>query len=162
MEGVSFDKRGVLVCSGKPGFCNGDGPDDPINIQSTAAPGEPKRVAVASPDGKIAGFAEAIPFSIEASDKNCKPSVVRASPLAERVVARATGFSSLETLTVTTKSNDEGRTTENQAGRDGNWSGMLIVQLKGQSAGKTMLTVSGKSCTVSVTFPWGVGSNHPL
>ena len=31
---VSFDKHGVLVCSGKPGFCSGDGPDD----QSTLRP----------------------------------------------------------------------------------------------------------------------------
>lgn len=62
MQGVSFDKRGILVCSGNPGFCAGAGPDDPVNIQAKASPGERKRFAVISPDGKIAGFAEAIPF----------------------------------------------------------------------------------------------------
>jgi len=62
MEGVSFDSRGVLVCSGQPHFCKGNGPDDPINIQTTAAPGEAKRFAVVSPDGKIAGYAEAVPI----------------------------------------------------------------------------------------------------
>ena len=64
MQGVSFDKRGVVVCSGRPGFCKGAGPDDPVNIQATAQPGESKRVAVVSPDGKIAGFAEAVPFPV--------------------------------------------------------------------------------------------------
>jgi hypothetical protein len=70
MQGVSFDKRGVLVCSGKPGYCSGSGPDDPINIRTTAVPGEMKRMAVISSDGKIAGFADAIPFPIKPSDKN--------------------------------------------------------------------------------------------
>lgn len=65
MEGVSFDKRGLLVCSGRAGFCKGDGPDDPVNIRATALPGESKRVAVVSPDGKIAGFAEAVPFPVQ-------------------------------------------------------------------------------------------------
>ena len=32
IQHVSFDKRGVLVCSGKPGGCTGQGLDDPINI----------------------------------------------------------------------------------------------------------------------------------
>ena len=65
MDGVSFDKRGVMVCSGRAGFCKGDVPDDPVNIRVTAQPGESKRVAVVSPDGKIAGFAEAIPFPVQ-------------------------------------------------------------------------------------------------
>jgi len=65
MQGVSFDNRGILVCSGQPGFCKGDLPDDPVNMQATAKPGESKRVAVISPDGKVAGFAEALPFPIQ-------------------------------------------------------------------------------------------------
>jgi hypothetical protein len=65
MQGVSFNENGVMVCSGRTGFCKGDGPDDPINIRATAQPGESKRVAVASPDGKIAGFAEAMPFPVQ-------------------------------------------------------------------------------------------------
>jgi hypothetical protein len=70
MDGVSFDKRGVLVCSGKPGFCSGSGADDPINIKAKASVGERKRFAVVAPDGKIAGFAEAIPFPAKSAEKN--------------------------------------------------------------------------------------------
>jgi hypothetical protein len=65
MQGVSFDERIVMVCSGRPGFCKGDGPDDPVNIRTTAQPGESKRVAVVSPDGKVEGFAEALPFPVQ-------------------------------------------------------------------------------------------------
>src|SRR5271166_1353102 len=79
MEGVSFDKRGVLVCSGKPGYCSGSGADDPVNIRATAVLGEMKRLAVVSDDGKIAAFADAVPFPIENSDKTCKLSVTRLS-----------------------------------------------------------------------------------
>ncbi len=72
IAGVSFDKRGLLVCSGKPGLCAGQGVDDPINIKTTAVLGEPRRFAVVSTDARVAGFAEAVPFPIEASDKSCK------------------------------------------------------------------------------------------
>jgi hypothetical protein len=65
MQGVSFDGRGILVCSGRAGFCKGDVPDDAVNIKATAQPGEAKRVAVVSPDGKIVGFAEAVPFPVQ-------------------------------------------------------------------------------------------------
>ena len=65
MQGVSFDERGVLICSGRSGFCKGDVPNDPVNIRATARPGEAKRVAVVSPDGKIAGYAEAVPFPVQ-------------------------------------------------------------------------------------------------
>jgi len=162
MQGVSFDKRGVLVCSGRQGFCKGDGPDDPINIKTTAVLGEPKRMAVVSPDGKIASFAEAIPFPIEASDKNCKLSVVRMDALAETVVARGSGFTPNESLTVTTQSNDEGATTKNNAGPEGDWTSVIIGAPKGQSKGKTSISVTGQSCKVAVSFAWGVGSNHPM
>ena len=157
-----FDKRGVLVCSGRPGFCQGDGPDDPINIKTTAALGEPKRIAVVSVDGTVAAFAEAVPFPIEASDENCKLSVVRIDTLAETVVARATGFVADESLTVTTQSNDEGATTRNAAGPQGNWTSVIVGAPKGQTKGKTSIIVTGQHCKVAVSFDWGAGSNHPL
>src|SRR5271165_4666298 len=103
MKGVSFDKRGVLVCSGKPGYCSGAGPDDPINIKATAVLGEMKRMAVVSDDGKIAAFVDAAPFPIESSDKNCKLSVTRLSVSADSVVARASGLQINAPLTVTTR-----------------------------------------------------------
>jgi hypothetical protein len=162
MDGVSFDKRGVLVCSGNPGFCQGDGPDDPINLKTTAILGEPKRFGVASGDGSLAAFVDAVPFPIEATDKGCTLSVVRMSPLAEFVVARATGFSPGEKLAVVTHSGPEGATLNEAADGSGNWTTAIGTQVKGQSRGKASLSLTGKSCTVSVSFDWGTGSNHPL
>jgi len=69
MQGVSLDERGVMVCSGRPGFCKGDGPDDPVNIRTTAQPGESKRIAVVSPDVRLQALLRLcrFPFNTELS-----------------------------------------------------------------------------------------------
>lgn len=158
IEGVSFDKRGVLVCSGKPGSCAGKGTDDPINIKATAALGEPKRFAVVSRDGRVAAFTEAVPFPIEASDKNCKLSVVRAAPLAEDVAVRASGFTPYEMLTVTGNLGPDNTVHSPTAAPDGTWQAIVGTKAFGQDSGVAKISVSGKSCSVAVSFPWGEGS----
>jgi len=160
IAGVSFDKCGVLVCSGKPGSCLGQGADDPINIKTTAVLGEPKRFGVLSTDGRVAGFAEAVPFPIEASNKNCKLSVVRQSALAEVVAVRASGFTPYEMLTVKTNLSPDESTHSPTASPDGTWQAMIGTRPPGQNSGVAKIQVAGQSCSVSVSFPWGEGSNQ--
>jgi hypothetical protein len=160
IAGVSFDKRGVLVCSGKPGACVGQGADDPINIKATAVLGEPKRFGVISTDGRVAGFAEAVPFPLTASDKSCKVSVVRQTALAEVVAVRASGFTPYEMLTVKTNSNPDDSTHSPTALPDGTWQAMIGTKVPGQSSGVANIQVSGQGCSVSVSFPWGEGSTR--
>jgi hypothetical protein len=163
MEGVSFDKRGVLVCAGGAGFCKGDGPDDPINIKAQAAAGEAKRMAVVSPDGKIAGFAEAIPFPIEASDKSCKLAVVRMGASAEAVTVRLAGFAPNERFTLTKLTNTEEAAIDQSADKQGSWTGVVELPSKGQGkASITIAPVIGQHCKVAVSFDWGTGSNRPM
>ena len=161
MKGVSFDKRGVLVCSGKPGYCSGAGPDDPINIKSTAVLGEMKRMAVVSDDGKIAAFVDAVPFPIENSDKTCKLSVTRLSVLADRVLARASGLEANAPLTVTTRYGDQGASSKASAGPNGTWQEVVTAPGAKQPSGKAGISVSDGVCTVTVTFDYGPGSNKP-
>jgi hypothetical protein len=161
MKGVSFDKRGVLVCSGKPGHCSGDGPDDPINIKTTAVLGEMKRMAVASNDGTIVAFADAVPFPIENSDKGCKLSIVRFSALADTVVAHASGLKTGAPLTVTTRYGNEDATEKANSGTDGTWREVVLAQGTKQPSGKAFISVSDGLCTVAVTFDYGPGSNKP-
>ncbi len=158
IEGVSFDKRGVLVCSGKPGFCTGKGTDDPINIKANAVRGEPKRFAVVSRDGRVAGFAEAVPFPIEATDKNCKLSVVRQEPQAEVVAVRASGFTPYEMLSVTGNLGADSAVHSPTAAPDGTWQAIVGTKVFGQDSGVATIKVAGKGCTVSVSFKWGPGS----
>jgi len=162
MQGVSFDKRGVLVCSGRPGFCKGNGPDDPINMKAQAAQGEAKRLAVVSSDGKIAGFAEAIPFPIEASDRSCRLSVVRMGGSSDAVTVRLAGFTANEQITLRTLTDREESAVDKSADQQGNWTGVVKLPSKGQSKASISVTpVTGQNCKVAVSFDWGPGSNHP-
>ena len=160
VEGVSFDKRGVLVCSGKPGSCVGKGTDAPINIKTTAALGEPKRFAVASRDGRVAGFVEAMPFPIKASDKNCQLSVVREAPQAEEVAVRASGFTPYEMLTVTGTLGPDNTMHGPTAASDGTWQAIIGTKAFGQDSGVATIKVAGKGCAVAVNFQWGEGSEQ--
>lgn len=161
IAGASFDKRGVLVCSGKPGSCPGKGFDDPINVKTTAMLGEIKRFAVISPDGRTAAFAEAVPFPIEAQDKDCKLSVIRADPFADMVAVRANGFTPYEMLNVKMKIGSQDSSHSPTASSDGSWQAMIGTKSTGQESGAATINVSDKSCSVSVSFDWGKGSNKP-
>jgi hypothetical protein len=156
--GVSFDKRGVLVCSGKPGFCTGKGTDDPINIKANAMLGEAKRFGVVSRDGRVAGFAEAVPFPIEASDKNCKLSVVRGDPQATVVEVRVSGFTPYEMLSVTGNLGADSAVHSPTAAPDGTWQAIVGTKIFGQDSGVATIKVAGQSCSVSVSFKWGSDS----
>ena len=158
IAGVSFDKRGVLVCSGKPGSCAATTPDDPINIKTTAVLGEPKRFAVVSDDGKVAGFAEAVPFPIEATNKGCKISVVRQSPLAELVLVRATGFVPYEMLNVSGHVGGLDSIHSPTVSPDGTWQALIGTKTPGQDSGTATIKVTGQQCSVSVSFSWGEGT----
>jgi len=161
VKGVSFDKSGVLVCSGNPGYCAGAGADDPVNLKTTASLGEEKRMAVVSEDGKIAGFADAIPFPIAATDNRCKLSVVRMSPLADVVLASASGLKPNQALIISKRYGYESASEKETAGSDGAWESLISTQAAMQPKGKASISVSDGSCTVSVTFDYGPGSNKP-
>jgi hypothetical protein len=156
MDGVSFDKRGLVICSGKPGFCSGQVADDAVNVRATARAGEPKRFAVVSADGKIAGFAEAVPFPITASDKGCKVSIVRTDLLAEVVLVRVSGFAANEALTITGQSADATHVT---AAADGSWQAVVTTKVQGQKSGVATVKTSGKGCSPNVSFAWGEESS---
>jgi hypothetical protein len=158
IDGVSFDKRGVLVCTGKPGYCPATSPDDPINIKTTAVLGEPKRFAVVSNDGRVAGFAEAVPFPIEATSGKCKISVIRQSPLAELVLVRASGFVPYEMLTVSGHVGGLDSIHSPTVSPDGVWQAMIGTKAPGQDSGTATIKVAGQACSVSISFQWGDGT----
>lgn len=158
LDGVSFDKRGVVICASGAGFCPGSGKDDPVNIKVAATLGQPLRFGVVSADGKTQAFTEAVPFPIEASDKACKVSVVRQSVLADVVEVRASGFTPYEMMTVSLPSN--GFTQSPTASGQGSWQGTVHADVRGEAAGTATLNVSGHGCAVQVSFKWGQGSDR--
>jgi len=160
MSGVSFDKRGLLVCSGKPGSCKGEGPDAPINIKATATLGEPKRLGVVSADGKVAAFIEAVPFPVQSQDKNCRLSIVRLTTLADSLEVRGNGFTPHETLTVKESFSGHDLVKNPTVAADGTWHDAVAVKEPGWDSGTATFNAAGKACSVTVSFHWGAGSNQ--
>ncbi|HVT96154.1 MAG TPA: hypothetical protein VHE33_01525, partial [Acidobacteriaceae bacterium] len=110
MGGISFDAKGVAVCSDSPGADSLAAaaanlsaapapnatapaktqsapapppscvttmkPEEPVEIETTAAPGEAIRVALVTADRKRAAETSAIPFPIVNEDKSCKLQVI--------------------------------------------------------------------------------------
>lgn len=158
VNGVTFDSKGVLICNPKLPYCQTDRPDAPIQVKTTAVLGEPKRFAVVSDNGHVAGFAEVVPFPIEATDKKCKLEVIRQTALAEKVLLRATGFVPYEMLNVSANLGGEDTTHSPTTSADGSWEAIVGTQVPGKQAGKASVKVSGQQCSVALTFNWGEGS----
>lgn len=158
IEGVTFDAKGMLICEPKSTSCKPESPDAPIKIRTTAVLGEPKRFAVVSDDGRVAGFAEAVPFPIEATDKNCKLSVVRQSPHAETVLVSATGFVPFEMLKISAHVAGEDTVHSPTVTAQGTWQALIGTKAPGQDSGTATFKVVGQECTVSLSFDWGEGT----
>ncbi len=158
IDGVTFNAKGLLVCNPTSASCKGEAPDAPIKIKTTAVLGEPKRFAVVSDDGRVAGFTEVVPFPIEATSKNCKVSVVRETPLAEKVMVSATGFVPYEMLNVSANLGGEDTVHSPTTSADGSWQAVVGTKAPGKESGTSSIKVSGQQCSVSLTFNWGEGS----
>jgi hypothetical protein len=52
LKGVTLDESGLAICAGASGTCgSADKPNDPIDLNLTAIPGEPVRLGLVSADG---------------------------------------------------------------------------------------------------------------
>jgi hypothetical protein len=71
LEGISVGKDGILMCAGRTAEQCGDPKktDDPVDFVVTPLKGEPSRLALISPDVKIALAIVSDP--VQASDKGC-------------------------------------------------------------------------------------------
>lgn len=158
IDGVTFDSKGMVICDPKAPVCKTETPGVPLKIKTTAVLGEPKRFAVVSDDGRVAAFAEAVPFPIEASDKGCKISVVRQTPLAEKVLVTATGLVPYEMLNVSAHVAGDDTVHSPTASADGTWQAMIGTKAAGEDSGVAKIKVTGQQCSVALSFNWGESS----
>ena len=131
----------MVICDPKSPACKTETPGVPIKIKTTAVLGEPKRFAVVSDDGRVAGFAEAVPFPIEAADKSCKIAVIRQTPLAEKVLVSATGFVPYEMLNVSTHLGGDDSVHSPTASAEGAWQAMMGTKTAGEESGVAKIKV---------------------
>lgn len=204
MDGLVLNAQGRLICApasalpspaapsgntaaAQPGAANTPAvpgclasmqPSQPVEIQSTAAPGEAIRVAVIGTDHSNGAAAEAIPFPIVSHDQGCSLEAIIGLRNADLDLIRASGFPPNSTLkldvttgaeshTLDTKTNDQGLSVMAfLPGVHGQTSGDTTVRFAGMVhpptlAGSAAPTTPDPTCAPSVTLHWGQGTYKP-
>jgi hypothetical protein len=216
MSGLSFDAKGVAVCSeaapGQPATPAPDAPaqapapasglsaapapnagnappesslppscgitmkpQQPIEIQTTAAPAEAIRVAIMAGDRKHGAAAYAVPFPIESTDKGCKLDVILSMKDAAMVLIEGTGFPPNTPLKLSATTGTDTRDLHPRTNAEGRIVVPLLTGAKGQTTGETTVKFAGLNrqptldtakeaaqpdvdCAPAVSFHWGEGT----
>lgn len=149
--------------------------NQPVEIQTTLAAGEPVRVALVGDTEKNGAAASLVPFPIENADQGCKLQVVLGVKDAAMVLVEGTGFPPNAALKVDSTTSGSTRTLHPKTTPDGRMVFAVLPEAKGQDAGQTTVTFAGvthypsletnknppppdPTCKPAVTFAWGKGA----
>jgi hypothetical protein len=156
MEGVTLSAKGEAVCAGREGTCQGDAPNDPVDLVVYAGKGEPKRFGLVSDDeAHLKGFVAVVPFPNARSDKGCNLESIIGSPNGELTFIQGSGFEPNEDLTIDSESYGEKHHDKSNASADGSYFLALLPYVTGKKSGKTTIEVKSKNCNPKLTFEWG-------
>ncbi len=150
--------KGMVICDRQGSGVQGRDSRRADQDQDHGRAGRTQTLRRGSDDGRVAGFAEAVPFPIEAVDKSCKVSVVRQTPLAEKVLVSATGFVPYEMLNVSTQLGGSDTVHSPDGLAEGVWQAMVGTKAPGEDSGVAKIKVTGQQCSVSLSFSWGESS----
>jgi hypothetical protein len=161
LERVTLTKQGQAICGGEGSVCQGNGPDDPVDLIVYAAKGEPKRFALFSDDESHSkGFVSVVPFPNAATDKGCKLESVIGTQNGELTFIQGSGFKSNADLNIDGQSYGEDRQYTAKASMDGSYFATLMPYVLGKKSGKTVFEVKSRTCSTKLTFEWGENSYH--
>ena len=108
LEGVTLNSDGLAICAGREGTCQGDKPNDPIDLTVFAGKSEPKRFALISDDDSHQkGFVAAVPFPNTTTDSACRLESIIGTPNGELTFVQGSGFQANEELIVDSESYGE-------------------------------------------------------
>lgn len=136
-------------------------PGSPITITTTAAKGEPVRVALVAADRKHGAAVTVVPFPIEATDRGCKISVLLGAKDAELVLVEGEGFHNDPKYTIGTESYDVKRPFHVTVNKQGKFIGALTPWVPGHDIGDTVVYYQSSTCTPTVSFHWGKNTYKP-
>lgn len=136
-------------------------PGTPITLTTTAAKGEPIRVALVAADNKHGAAVSEIPFPIVGSDRGCNISVILGSKNAELVLVEGTGFKTDKTYTLGTESYGEKHPLRAAVNQKGQFIAALTPWAPNHDEGDTTVYYQSSTCTPTVSFHWGKDSYKP-
>lgn len=152
--------------------------DQPLEIQATAAPGEPIRAALIGEDHSNGAAAQAVPIPIANTDKSCSLQVLLGMKDADMVVVEGIGFPPNSTVRIETVTGTQTRNQNSKTDAAGHLAMAFMPAAAGQTAGTTTVRYVGvvapagttasaapapsdSGCSPSVSFPWGSNSYKP-
>jgi hypothetical protein len=150
-------------------------PEQPVEIEATAAQGEAIRVALVTADRKRAAETSAIPFPIANTDKGCKLQVILSVKDAGLVLIEGTGFPASASLKLVASTGSASRELHARSAADGRIIIPLLTGEQAKASGETTVKFAGinreptldtpkeeatpnPECAPTVGFPWGAGS----
>ncbi|HET8636302.1 MAG TPA: hypothetical protein VFL96_05590 [Acidobacteriaceae bacterium] len=136
-------------------------PGTPISLTTTAAKGEPIRVALVAADNKHGAAVTEVPFPIVGSDRGCNISVILGSKNAELVLIEGTGFKNDKTYTLGTESYGEKHPLKAAVNGKGQFIAALTPWAPNHDIGDTVVYYQSDSCSPTVSFHWGKDSYKP-
>ncbi len=159
MTGVTLDSSGVAICAGTPGTCNGNGPNDPIELVFSPVKSEPVRIALVSDDEQhLRAFVTVVPIPNRTTDKNCTLESVMLAPMSSLVALQGTGFKQNADVTFLSESEGEHHDGTQKADSAGNLFIALGPVVKGKEKGTTKVSVISAECSLSLNLRWGKDS----
>ena len=156
LQGVTLDESGLAICAGSAGTCGtSDKPNDPIDLVTQPAPGEPVRLALISADGATKVFAKVVPVPIRGEDRGCAVEGVLLAPGAALVLVDGSGFPANTELKMESNSEDERHNEKGTVDSEGRYSISIPPHTQGTPQGILKVTLKSARCSPSINIPWG-------
>lgn len=156
LRGVTFDEEGIAVCAGREGTCGAaDKPNDPVELTTVPAQGEPYRFAIAAEDNPdLKAYAKVVPLPIENEDKGCRVRAVVLAPRGAIVGVEASGFPAEAALDVTTETGGDTQVSKQKSDKNGRYMASLLPVKPGLPSGTLNLTVAAGPCSPKISVGW--------
>jgi hypothetical protein len=162
---VYTNARGLVMWHApRPAQENKDSLDskEEIEVDLRASRGEPIRYILVSPDGKLLFPGTVVPFPVESTDNTCHMEARLGFPDAEGVLVYIDGLAPGAAVPLQTVSGSATQSPHLVADDKGHAVAVVAPMVAGNNAGVAKISMTIKSCSVSVEVPWGDGSYRPL
>ncbi|HTV82335.1 MAG TPA: hypothetical protein VME18_06775 [Acidobacteriaceae bacterium] len=129
--------------AGPPSCAETMQPNQPVEIHTTAAPGEAIRAALIGEDRSNGAATQTVPFPIADTDKSCSLQVLLGMRDADMVVVEGTGFPPDATLKIETVTGNQSRLLKARTNPAGRMAMAVLPGIAGQTAGTSTVRYAG-------------------